>query len=1048
MEPGYDEGMKFNRYVSETVSRRVGPGHDGRLARAVLLLPLLLLLLTGPAVAEGFDAAGLSEKTGLTGGLVVVAGVKDAALLESLGKDGHWLVQGWAADDETVDAVRARLTEAGVYGLASVARYDPQRGLPYGDGFANVVVLDREALGADAPTAEECNRVAIAGGWVLIREKGAVTARQTQRDDRLGDWTHYDGGPSGNPVGTDTVAGVATALRWRAYPTSEPVGSDRDLGVLVEGGRSISTIKRLFLRSSDGQGPGWLVCRDARNGTLLWSRLLADSRDVPSRHSTIFKGGKLYAFLEEDKPMVTLDAATGEQVAAFDEGAPAGEKDAVAHLVGGRLFQASKGELFALDAATGERLWRTGSQDKAIQYFVADENRVYAIIGKPGKGRGSISPTIEAIVAYDAAKGQEVWRFDEVKDSRCYRIVLAGDRVVVPYFPAKGKGGGGGGASAVTQMAVLDAADGKMLWNDPTQRRAQGHFFPTAVMDQQILSLGHSVNSYDLKTGDHIANWRSNEGCIDKRMTPGLLFAGFMVYTDPTAEVPGTNLPWVARTHCDTAVTPAAGLVFSPATNCGCVDFLRGTLAFSTEQPRPVTGERLVKGPAPAPAGGVAAEPPWPAFLGGPQRVSAADVPAGFVPKRVRWARQIATFPDSPLAQDWRRDEIMGYPVSAPTVGYGLIYVALPQQHRIAALDAATGEGRWTFHADARIDGPPTLANGLAVFGSRDGWVYALDARNGRLVWKFHAAASDRLITEVSNIESASPAFASVLVANGAVYAAAGRSTVIDGGILLWKLDLSTGRELARVSQDTPPAELSRRFVENRTYNTSYLRDIATQQLLVLSGDGTMILSSSGWFDLDLKPVAEGADGPILSSRSIPLHSRAQDVARHLSGRDYDTFAVARLAVTREVAVLDFGDSMTAVKPAVFDTPPAARRGLSGKRQDAMMKEALWTRKLKWDETRALAARPDVIHTVTGKEIATLNATTGEALHTWTLDDVQVLNDGIAIGDNALYLICEDGTVICFDAEQAASDPGSRLAVDKSGDDGHITIRKLKESAP
>ncbi len=840
---------------------------------------------------------------------------------------------------------------------------------------------------------------------------------------------------------------MATALRWRAYPTSEPVGSDRDLGVLVERGRSISTIKRLFPRSSNGQGPGWLVCRDARNGTLLWSRLLADSRDVPSRHSTIFKDGKLYAFLEEDKPMVTLDAATGEQVATFDEGAPAGEKDAVAHLVGGRLIQASRGELFALDAATGERLWRTGSQDKAIQYFVADENRVYAIIGKPGQGRGSISPTIDAIVAYDAAKGQEVWRFDEVKDSRCYRIVLAADRLVIPYFPANGQGGGGGGASAVTQMAVLNAADGKMLWNDPTERRAQGHFFPTAVMDQQILSLGHSVNSYDLKTGDHIATWRSNEGCIDKRMTPGHLFAGFMVYTDPTAEVPGTNLPWVARTHCDTAVTPAAGLVFSPATNCGCVDFLRGTLAFSTEQPRHVRGERLVKGPAPAPAGGDAAEPPWPAYLGGLQRLSAADVPAGFVPKRVRWARQIATFPDSPLAEDWRRDEIMGSPVSAPTVGYGLIYVALPQQHRIAALDAATGEPRWTFHADSRIDGPPTLAKGLAVFGSRDGWVYALDARDGRLVWQYNAAASDRLVTEVSNIESASPAFASVLVVDGAVYAAAGRSTVIDGGILLWKLDLMTGRELAHVSQDTPPAELSRRFVENRTYSTSYLRDIATQQLLVLSGDGTMILSSAGWFDLDLKPVADGADGPILSSRSIPLHSRAKNVARGVGGRDFDTFSVARLSVTPEVALLDFGDTMIAFKPAIFETPPAERRGFKQKRKDAMAREALCTRRLKWDETLALAARPDVMHTVTGKEFTTLNALTGEPLHTWDLADVRVLNDGIALADDALYLVCEDGTVICFDAADLASNAAPGLSTEKSGD-GRDTLTRRQAAAP
>ena len=42
--------------------------------------------------------------------------------------------------------------------------------------------------------------------------------------------------------------------------------------------------------------------------------------------------------------------------------------------------------------------------------------------------------------------------------------------------------------------------------------------------------------------------------------------------------------------------------------------------------------------------------------------------------------------------------------------------------------------------AGGRIDTPPTIADGLCLFGSHDGWVYCLRAADGRLAWRFRAA--------------------------------------------------------------------------------------------------------------------------------------------------------------------------------------------------------------------------------------------------------------------------------------------------------------------
>jgi outer membrane protein assembly factor BamB len=68
--------------------------------------------------------------------------------------------------------------------------------------------------------------------------------------------------------------------------------------------------------------------------------------------------------------------------------------------------------------------------------------------------------------------------------------------------------------------------------------------------------------------------------------------------------------------------------------------------------------------------------------------------------------------------------------------------------HRFYALSQATGRIRWTFAAGAPISGAPTVLDGLVYFSTcgscssyesnaHDRRTFALDARTGRLVWRF-----------------------------------------------------------------------------------------------------------------------------------------------------------------------------------------------------------------------------------------------------------------------------------------------------------------------
>ena len=60
----------------------------------------------------------------------------------------------------------------------------------------------------------------------------------------------------------------------------------------------------------------------------------------------------------------------------------------------------------------------------------------------------------------------------------------------------------------------------------------------------------------------------------------------------------------------------------------------------------------------------------------------------------------------------------------------------------VHAIDAETGEARWTFTTLARVDSSPVLAGDRIFVGSSDGRLYALDPTTGESRWEFNAGAA------------------------------------------------------------------------------------------------------------------------------------------------------------------------------------------------------------------------------------------------------------------------------------------------------------------
>jgi outer membrane protein assembly factor BamB len=148
---------------------------------------------------------------------------------------------------------------------------------------------------------------------------------------------------------------------------------------------------------------------------------------------------------------------------------------------------------------------------------------------------------------------------------------------------------------------------------------------------------------------------------------------------------------------------------------------------------------------------------------------------------------------EGPITQDWDENPFVKGPVTPPVISDGLVLVAKPDSQQVVALTANDGNQVWAFTADGRVDTPPTIHLGLCLFGTKNGSVYCLRARDGQVVWRLRAAPMDEQIVAYGGLESPWPVPGSVLVVDGAAYFAAGRQSFADGGILFFKVDPSSG---------------------------------------------------------------------------------------------------------------------------------------------------------------------------------------------------------------------------------------------------------------
>jgi outer membrane protein assembly factor BamB len=711
------------------------------------------------------------------GGLCVLLGMGDGTVAAPVAESGAWIVHALEADEGRLRAARQAIEARGLSGQVAVEPWSAPV-LPYQDHLANLVVAENPGKVPEA----EILRVLAPGGTAWVRRKEGWAALRKAKPAEFDEWTHGRHGADGNMVSRDRAVAAPTGLRWVAGPAQDAAGKKWYYDHIL-----VSAEGRNFYVTEDG-----IVARDAYNGSLLWTLGLKapgvretgtpvppDAPPGPrmrlgtriSRVRPVASGDRLFAAF--DGKLRELDGRTGQT--AWEIGETKEPREILAD--GGLLILAEARSIRAWEAAGRKKAWEIALEARKI---VAGDGGLFAV-------------TASHVVGLDRATGKELWRTADPEAPLILTATYQGGILVLEKSTLRDDPVGCG-------IRVYSGADGKLLWTrdykpDMTHYREARAYFARGLL--WIQSERDRILGLDPKTGSEEKRWTSRgKHCATPVASERFFMAPECEFTDlETGQVTRSR---IFKAACRLPFIPANGLLYTFPVQCECYPMLRGYMGLSSAGPGEIaSGPRRQGSPAGA-APALLLRPEeraaeWPTYRHDVWRSGATPAALKRADVKVAWEAPVARPPEGPLASEWGANPFVRGVLTPPVAAGGTVFVAAPDRHRVTALDARSGKVRWSFAAGGRIDGPPTLHEGLCLFGAHDGWVYAVRAADGELAWRLRAAPREARLPAYGQIESPWPVVASVLVEGDRGYVAAGRHPSADGGVRVLAFGARTG---------------------------------------------------------------------------------------------------------------------------------------------------------------------------------------------------------------------------------------------------------------
>jgi outer membrane protein assembly factor BamB len=833
-------------------------GKSRELFISVLLILLVASLLTANAQQYELDNfEKILDKADVMGGFIVHIGCGDGKLTAAMRVNDSFMVHGLDVDAGNVKKARDNIKSMGLYGTVTVDQLKGSQ-LPYVDNLVNLVVSDD--LGD--VSMDEVMRVLCPDGVAYVKMDGKWVKKVKPVPEEIDEWTHYLYDCTNSAVSHDTVVGPPQRMQWVGSPRWS-----RHHDRMSSFSACVSANGRIFYIIDEGSRASimlpakWaIVARDAFNGTVLWKKPIPDWHpqlwplksgpgQLPRRLVAV--GDVVYATLGYYAPLSALSASSGEVIRTY-EGTKTTEEvifsDGVLFMMTNKTpinwkglsqeFNKRRGQwpwddharnLMAVKADSGEVIWE--KETKMIPLtLTADEKGVYYHDG-------------DSIIRLSRKDGSEIWTSEPV--TRREKIQSNFGPTLIVYKNVVLFAGGN-----QSNLVALSADDGKIIWEDKHDNNSYMCPHDLFVLDGMVWSSAAATpnpvfTAWDPKTGEVKKkidpglniNWH-HQRCYRSKATDR-----FFIPSRTGIEFVDTQRDWGLTNHwvrgaCLYGVMPANGYVYSTPHNCACYQEskLYGLCALAsdhkdTDYPKAMSDEeRLEKGSAYGkPVDDAEGEEDWSTYRCDNMRSGNAK---SKIPEKLNTA--------------WK-SELAGK-LSPVVVSGDKLFVAETDKHTVHALDAKTGKPIWSYTTGGRVDSPPTIYKGRALFGSADGWVYCLKADDGELIWRFQAAPMDMRIMAFEQLESLWPVHGSVLIQDDKVYCVSGRSMFLDGGLRFLQLDPVTGEKLMEKVMDDKDPETGKNL---QALGKNLQMPVGLPD--IMSSDGKYIYMKSQRFTMDGK---------------------------------------------------------------------------------------------------------------------------------------------------------------------------------------------------
>jgi len=799
----------------------------------LLAISCLLLAARPQHKKQQQEARRILDATGIKGGLVVHIGCGDGKLTAALHASDSYLVHGLDANVKNVEKARRYISSLGIYGKVSVDRLNSVR-LPYTDNLVNLLVSEQPLK----VPMKEVMRVLAPNGVAYIKRGRTWEKIIKAWPKEIDEWTHYLYDASNNAVANDALVGPPRHLQWIGKPKFARAHEQ-----LASLSASVTAGGRLFYIIDDGPradirmpSEWYLAARDAFNGVVLWKKRIGTWAD----HLRRFRSGppdlafrliagddRVYVTLGIDAPVSVLDAATGDSLWVYKgtedtrqilcvadklvlliDTQPQTTNQIESEIRRGLRPAPGVRAIVAADASSDKILWRKEIESLVHPTLAAQGSRLFY-------------QTQDNLFCLDIDTANELWHKPIGTELKGHEVGWESPTLVVQdeavYY------------ADFKRITAFSVEDGRQLWAGSSW---QGYNSPPDifVIDGLVWTKGRQFQriGIDSLTGTPKKEILSVKGYMHHRCYRNKATNRFILLGNQGVQLIDVKSGeiwqnyWIRGT-CQYGIMPANGLLYIPPDSCACnlKTKLNGFYALAANR-EPVRKNqkdvRFEKGPAYGQvsnrASGIrgAESDDWPTYRHDAMR---SGITKARVPGR--------------LKRQWHVD--IGGRLSSVIAAGGTVFVASVDTHTVHALDGRDGSRLWSYTVGGRVDSPPTVYNGLVLFGSADGWVYALRASDGNLIWRFRAAPEARRTFVNGQLESVWPVHGSVLVKDGVLIVAAGRSSYLDGGIRLYRLEPQTGRQISATVIYSPDPEMEKQPAEGGKEMRGLLSD-------VLSTDG------------------------------------------------------------------------------------------------------------------------------------------------------------------------------------------------------------------